>query len=134
MGETEKNLTRMFAEAPHNKAILIFDEAYALLGRRIEVTQVLNKVELIAQTKRMAQQVFQAKKTVQTLEEDFEIAEQEAILCRRLAQVSVVDRVSLPDVFYRFTDLRTVRRRLRCWRPLCSTGGFSDAFASSASQ
>jgi hypothetical protein len=32
----------------------------------------------------MAQQVMQAKKTVQTREEDFEIAEREAILCRRL--------------------------------------------------
>jgi hypothetical protein len=48
--------------------------------------------------------------------------------------VSVVDRVSLPDVCCRFTDLLTVCVGLRRWRSLCSSGGFSDAFASSASQ
>ena len=43
-----------------------------LAGGASEVTQVLNKVELIVQTKRMAQQIMQAKKTVQLLKNNFE--------------------------------------------------------------
>ena len=43
-----------------------------LIGGASEVTQVLNKVELIVQTKKMAQQVIQAKKTVQLLKSNFE--------------------------------------------------------------
>ena len=43
-----------------------------LVGGASEVTQVLNKVELIVQTKKMAQQVIQAKKTVQLLKNNFE--------------------------------------------------------------
>jgi AAA+ superfamily predicted ATPase len=37
IGETEKNLERIFREAQHNDAILFFDEADALFGRRSEV-------------------------------------------------------------------------------------------------
>ncbi len=37
IGETEKNLNRVFTEAEHSNAILFFDEADALLGRRSEV-------------------------------------------------------------------------------------------------
>ncbi len=33
VGETEKNLSRMFAHAQHSKALLLFDEADALLGK-----------------------------------------------------------------------------------------------------
>ena len=43
-----------------------------LAGGASEMTQVLNKVELIVQTKRMAQQIVQAKKTVQLLKNNFE--------------------------------------------------------------
>jgi len=37
IGETEKNLSRIFAEAAPNGAILFFDEADALFGKRSEV-------------------------------------------------------------------------------------------------
>jgi SpoVK/Ycf46/Vps4 family AAA+-type ATPase len=37
IGETQKNLDRLFAEAEANDAILFFDEADALFGRRSEV-------------------------------------------------------------------------------------------------
>lgn len=37
MGETEKNLARIFAEAETSNAILFFDEADALFGKRTEV-------------------------------------------------------------------------------------------------
>jgi SpoVK/Ycf46/Vps4 family AAA+-type ATPase len=37
IGETEKNLCRVFDEAEHSNAILFFDEADALLGKRSEV-------------------------------------------------------------------------------------------------
>jgi SpoVK/Ycf46/Vps4 family AAA+-type ATPase len=37
IGETEKNLSRIFAEAETSNAILFFDEADALFGRRSEV-------------------------------------------------------------------------------------------------
>jgi hypothetical protein len=37
IGETEKNLARLFDEAEHSNAILFFDEADALLGKRSEV-------------------------------------------------------------------------------------------------
>jgi MoxR-like ATPase len=38
IGETEKNLSRIFAEAETSNAILFFDEADALFGKRIEVS------------------------------------------------------------------------------------------------
>lgn len=38
IGETEKNLSRIFAEAEHSNAILFFDEADALFGKRTEVS------------------------------------------------------------------------------------------------
>ena len=37
IGETEKNLTRLFQQAQHVNAILFFDEADALFGKRTEV-------------------------------------------------------------------------------------------------
>ena len=37
IGETEKNLNRVFTEAAHSNAILFFDEADALFGKRSEV-------------------------------------------------------------------------------------------------
>jgi SpoVK/Ycf46/Vps4 family AAA+-type ATPase len=37
IGETEKNLSRIFQEAQHSNAILFFDEADALFGKRSEV-------------------------------------------------------------------------------------------------
>jgi ATP-dependent 26S proteasome regulatory subunit len=37
IGETEKNLSRIFDEAEHNNAILFFDEADAIMGKRSEV-------------------------------------------------------------------------------------------------
>jgi hypothetical protein len=37
IGETEKNLSRLFDEAERTRAILLFDEADALLGNRAEV-------------------------------------------------------------------------------------------------
>jgi SpoVK/Ycf46/Vps4 family AAA+-type ATPase len=37
IGETEKNLSRIFTEAEHSNAILFFDEADALFGKRSEV-------------------------------------------------------------------------------------------------
>jgi ATP-dependent 26S proteasome regulatory subunit len=37
IGETEKNLNRLFNEAEHSNAILFFDEADALFGKRSEV-------------------------------------------------------------------------------------------------
>ena len=37
IGETEKNLNRVFTEAEYSNAILFFDEAEALLGKRSEV-------------------------------------------------------------------------------------------------
>jgi SpoVK/Ycf46/Vps4 family AAA+-type ATPase len=40
IGETENNLERVFAEAGANGAILLFDEADALLGKRTDVKDV----------------------------------------------------------------------------------------------
>jgi len=37
IGETEKNLSRIFQEAQHSNAVLFFDEADALFGKRSEV-------------------------------------------------------------------------------------------------
>ncbi len=37
IGETEKNLERVFADAQHSDAVLLFDEGDALFGRRTEV-------------------------------------------------------------------------------------------------
>ncbi len=37
IGETEKNLSRIFEEAQHSNAVLFFDEADALFGKRSEV-------------------------------------------------------------------------------------------------
>jgi SpoVK/Ycf46/Vps4 family AAA+-type ATPase len=37
IGETEKNLSRIFAQANHSSGILFFDEADALFGKRSEV-------------------------------------------------------------------------------------------------
>ena len=37
IGETEKNLERLFSAAECGGAILLFDEANALVGKRIEV-------------------------------------------------------------------------------------------------
>ena len=37
IGETEKNLSRIFQEAEQSNAILFFDEADALFGKRSEV-------------------------------------------------------------------------------------------------
>jgi AAA+ superfamily predicted ATPase len=37
IGETEKNLRRLFHEAEHSNAVLLFDEADALFGKRSEV-------------------------------------------------------------------------------------------------
>ncbi|GMK40228.1 ATPase AAA [Paenibacillus sp. CCS19] len=37
IGETEKNLRRLFSEAEHSNAVLLFDEADALFGKRSEV-------------------------------------------------------------------------------------------------
>jgi SpoVK/Ycf46/Vps4 family AAA+-type ATPase len=37
IGETEKNLARIFDEAETSNAILFFDEAHALFGKRSEV-------------------------------------------------------------------------------------------------
>ena len=57
IGETEKNLTRVFESAQKKRAVLLFDEADALLGKRsdvkdshdryanIEVNYLLSKVE-----------------------------------------------------------------------------------------
>ena len=47
-------------------------EAGVLAGGASEFTQMLNKVELIVQTQKMAQQVMQAKKTVELLKNNFE--------------------------------------------------------------
>jgi P-type conjugative transfer protein TrbJ len=47
-------------------------EAGVLAGGASEFTQILNKVELIVQTQKMAQQVMQAKKTVELLKNNFE--------------------------------------------------------------
>ena len=38
IGETEKNLSRIFDEAEHSNAILFFDEADALFGKRTEIS------------------------------------------------------------------------------------------------
>lgn len=38
IGETEKNLSRIFAEAENSNAILFFDEADALFGKRTEIS------------------------------------------------------------------------------------------------
>ena len=38
IGETEKNLARIFQEAETSNAILFFDEADALFGKRTEVS------------------------------------------------------------------------------------------------
>ena len=43
IGETEKNLERVFAQAEEHKAILFFDEADALFGKRTEVKDAHDK-------------------------------------------------------------------------------------------
>src|SRR5690606_27695773 len=37
IGETEKNLSQLFARAEHAEVVLIFDEADALFGKRTDV-------------------------------------------------------------------------------------------------
>ena len=41
IGETEKNLNRLFVEAEHSNSILFFDEADAIFGKRSEVKDVI---------------------------------------------------------------------------------------------
>ena len=43
VGETEKNLARLFAEARHGHAVLLFDEADALFGKRTEVKSSVDR-------------------------------------------------------------------------------------------
>jgi hypothetical protein len=43
LGETEKNLRRLFDEAAHSNAILFFDEADALFAKRSEVADALDR-------------------------------------------------------------------------------------------
>jgi SpoVK/Ycf46/Vps4 family AAA+-type ATPase len=43
IGETEKNLNRVFANAETNNSILFFDEADALFGKRTEVKDAHDK-------------------------------------------------------------------------------------------
>lgn len=43
VGETEKNLSRLFAEAAHTRAVLVFDEADALFSKRIEVRAAVDR-------------------------------------------------------------------------------------------
>lgn len=43
IGETEKNLTRLFERAQHANAILFFDEADALFGKRTEIKDAHDK-------------------------------------------------------------------------------------------
>jgi SpoVK/Ycf46/Vps4 family AAA+-type ATPase len=45
IGETEKNLSRIFTEAEASNGILFFDEADALFGKRTEVNYLLQKME-----------------------------------------------------------------------------------------
>ncbi len=57
IGETEKNLAAVFAEAEQSGAVLLFDEADALFGKRsdvrdshdryanVEVSQLLQRIE-----------------------------------------------------------------------------------------
>jgi len=46
IGETEKNLSRLFKEAAASGAILFFDEADALFGERSEVKDRYANVEI----------------------------------------------------------------------------------------
>ncbi|MDQ1375740.1 MAG: hypothetical protein QOJ09_3078 [Actinomycetota bacterium] len=43
IGETEKNLDKIFAEADHVNGVLLFDEADALFGKRSEVTDARDR-------------------------------------------------------------------------------------------
>ena len=43
VGETEKNLARLFAEAKHGHAVLLFDEADSLFGKRTEVKSSVDR-------------------------------------------------------------------------------------------
>jgi AAA+ superfamily predicted ATPase len=43
VGETEKNLARLFAEAKHGHAVLLFDEADSLFGKRTEVKNSVDR-------------------------------------------------------------------------------------------
>jgi hypothetical protein len=43
VGETEKNLARLFAEAARTRAVLVFDEADALFSRRTDVKQAVDR-------------------------------------------------------------------------------------------
>ena len=47
-GETENNLERVFAEAGANGAILLFDEADALFGKRTEVKDAHDRYSNLA--------------------------------------------------------------------------------------
>jgi len=44
IGETEKNLNRIFTAAEHANAILFFDEADALFGKRSEVRDLHDRL------------------------------------------------------------------------------------------
>jgi SpoVK/Ycf46/Vps4 family AAA+-type ATPase len=43
VGETEKNLARLFGEAARTRAVLVFDEADALFSRRVDVRQSVDR-------------------------------------------------------------------------------------------
>ena len=58
IGETEKNLRRVFAEAARRNAILFFDEADALFGKRTEVSDAHDRYANI-ETSYLLQQMEQ---------------------------------------------------------------------------
>jgi hypothetical protein len=58
IGETEKNLRRVFAEARTSNAVLLFDEADALFGRRTEVSDAQDRYANI-ETSYLLQQMEQ---------------------------------------------------------------------------
>ena len=52
IGETEKNLNRIFTAATNSHAILLFDEADALFGKRSEVQDARDRLRSLGRSLR----------------------------------------------------------------------------------
>jgi AAA+ superfamily predicted ATPase len=102
VGETEKNLSKVFAEAEDANAIIFFDEADALFGKRGEVKEARDRwanIEvnyLLQRIEEYAGVVIMASNLRQNIDEAF------------LRRIHVLVEFPFPDAEARFQILRTM--------------------------